>query len=141
MFNIHQLIFVFFVSFLITCTSSSKEEQDCEVAPQFQARFEYYFNYMNDNYKEAGVLNGYMIRAISFMSQLTEINSNANFGDVSVYHNYSDFKKDMSKWRKWYNENRCNVTDAFIDSLENSIIKSTTWIDSPYNSPTDTIEY
>lgn len=124
------LIFNFF---LFSCTQIDSKKQKCDVNPQFKARFEYYYKILENDFKGRGVVNGNMIRAIIFMSELSRIRSNVAFGDVTVYENTKDFNKDMSNWKKWYQQNRCNITESHIDSLESAVIKSTSWIEERYN--------
>jgi len=114
-----------------SCGQVKNEKQPCKVDKKFRDRYEHYYSFMKENFKENKSVGSYMMRSIIFMEELTGVKSNVKHGDVTLYDAYEDYEEDMKKWDVWYSENKCNITGSFIDSFEKKVLKSTFWADGP----------
>lgn len=58
------------------------------------------------------------IHLFNFFEKLSNIESSIIFGDVSYYEKTSDSKKDIRKWKEWYNHNGCDIKAETVDSIK-----------------------
>ena len=116
---------LFFCSILI---SSCSNESPCEMDRVCENIFNNQLEVLGENILFNKTLNGNKFRAIFFFEHLTQINSCANFGDVSYYESYLDFRKDYSTWKYWFRNNHCGLTADSLHSIIDDIIKAAPWI-------------
>ena len=54
--------------------------------------------------------------ALLFLTNVTGIDSRAEYSSTVGYRNKRFYKEDMKAWRTWLNKNRCRLTKQYIDS-------------------------
>jgi hypothetical protein len=57
------------------------------------------------------------IKTIYFLGSVTGIESQIYWGDVFGYVDQASFDEDLKKWKKWYDDNKCEMTIIKADSL------------------------
>lgn len=115
-------LLIFIVLLLFSC------KEDKSVDKKVSMKVNSYLSILKNDYKKNMAINGNILKAIFFFSELTDIDSNVQYGDITVYSDYSDYKNDLNNWEKWYELNKCSITIGKLDSIENGILESTTWI-------------
>lgn len=93
-------------------------KQDCTVDSAFEEKFNKHLKVL-ENYALVDFgseeLNN-VLDAVSYINAITEIKSQIYLGDAVLY-GEKEFKQDRKKWRKWYDENKCDMTLNKADSL------------------------
>lgn len=82
-------------------------------------------DYLEDNYMRDFPLTGNLLYANLFLSKLSRIESLAEYGDVSVYQDYNDYKIDLKSWKIWLKENQCEIEREDIES----IVEELSWLE------------
>jgi len=54
--------------------------------------------------------------AILYLFVISGIQSKAGFSSTFGYASKTEYDNDLKDWRDWYEKNRCNLTDRYIDS-------------------------
>jgi len=109
--------------FIFNC---SLKENSCS-NPIAEKKISKHIKVLEDNYKKDFVLSTNLLKSISFLSEVSKIESKVIYGDVTVYKSYSDFKADLSNWKKWFKKNKCKVDEQFIIDIEKKINSSYEW--------------
>ena len=107
--------------FFCAMTTFFSCNKKCEVSPLVESTFSYHFTMLNSHQKNK-VLSSDFINSLSFLSEISKIDSKANFGDVSVYIRYKDYISDVKRYKNWYNENKCHLTREQIVSISQKSI-------------------
>lgn len=102
------------------------KKEDCS-DPAFEKKFNFHIKNLEDNYKSGLVLSTTLLKSIYFLAEVSKIESLVRYGDITVYKNYSDFKKDISNWREWHKENKCEIDMQTISVIEKKIDQSLKW--------------
>lgn len=55
--------------------------------------------------------------ALYYLSDVTGINTKADYSSTMGYSNKDDYRADIRLWRKWLNKNKCQLTQSFVDSI------------------------
>ncbi len=80
------------------------------------------------NVKKGEPFSGNTYRAIFFFEKITGISSQAQWGDVSIYKDYKDFKTDKELWLAWLDKNKCLTNEEEVKAIEEKVRQETPWI-------------
>lgn len=110
----HNLVLIFFI--LVTITSC--KEDKCEIDSKLNLEFNNNLDLIKrfEHGTTVGMTN--YLNAISYMSKLTGHESQLYIGGSIGYRGDSiKFHQDLTKWKEWYDLNKCSITNAKADSI------------------------
>jgi hypothetical protein len=104
-------LFLFFFVF-IACRSSR-----CVVDQGAVNEFEKHYNVIKtaEETKTEFLVKDYR-NALLFLTNITGINTRAEYSSTVGYRNAQFYKEDMKTWRVWLDTNKCKLTRHYIDS-------------------------
>lgn len=108
---------------LLSCKS-----QNCNKSNTYY-EIEKYIDLMDENHEEAMYLYGDYMFANLLLSEITKIESNANYGDVSEYINEAELVTDIKNWKNWLNNQGCDYSQEEFNNNFKKIKKNTDWIE------------
>ncbi len=106
----------------LAVTASSGCYKSC-VDEEVMVFFEREFSIIEDNLGSENVVGGRSMIAVFVLQNITDIQSSVRFGDTSVYPNRDAFHLDKSKWKKWLDENGCELDTDHVESTLQEIKK------------------
>ena len=118
-----RVIILFIMLMILGCQS---KKEDCS-NPLFEKKFKSHIKNLEDNYKRGLVLSTTLLKSIYFLTEVSKIESLVQYGDITVYKNYNDFKKDIFNWKEWHKENKCEINMQTISAIEKKIDQSLKW--------------
>lgn len=95
--------------FLISCRGNQ-----CEKSKEYLT-IENYINIIDENHEKSMYLYGDQLFANLVLTEITGIESKANYGDISEYSTRNDLISDIKAWRKWLRENQCVLNKKGIE--------------------------
>ena len=116
-------ICLFGASVFLSCS-----KPNCIDSNQYSLAMKYY-NSLKSTYKGEGVLIGESLLANMILVEITEIDSKASYGDVTVYSKKSDFELDMSKWEDWIANKSCKANLEVMKEREQEILLNSDWVE------------
>jgi len=129
-----RLFFASFILVLFICCSN-KQTSGCKIDAVFAEEFANCINIVLLRQTAHKISNNDIYKAYYSLELITGIESNVMTGtDSPFFYNDSSYnllKKDVFKWSKWYEENKCNIT---IEDVQNIFAKNTESLPN-YNDP------
>jgi hypothetical protein len=118
-----KLLYIFILSsLLLSCRNS------CEVDTNFENTFKLCISKVNERDLYVGLITDSLRHnfhfSIKYLEELTSINANFQWNDILPYYeSRSQCKKDIRDWEKWYNDNKCQITKFYSDSIKLSVLR------------------
>lgn len=112
---------MFFLAIIFySCKNKNNINYDC--LEKKHVRYVYdKLNEMDSGYSKAEYFAGELLLTNLFLQDISELRSSAYFGDVSYYKSRREYIKDLELWKNWFNENKCDISQAKVDSVIQNI--------------------
>ena len=96
---------------LNSCGMESPNHKQCN------SKVEGYIKIFNSLSPSRGIASGYYLYSLLFLMELTELQSNANFGDIVSYEGTA-YQRDSVMFNDWYAISKSKINCAAVDSVE-----------------------
>jgi hypothetical protein len=114
---------IILISFILltSCVMNNKKKSDFDKCLYIVEDYANFRGELNDT-----ILARFYF-SIEYLERITNIDAKCVFSDVPYYKTRADYKSDIRKWRKWYDENMDYLTQERSDSLKLEIAKDNIW--------------
>lgn len=114
---------IILISFILltSCVMNNKKKSDFDKCLYIVEDYANFRGELNDT-----ILARFYF-SIEYLERITNIDAKCVFSDVPYYKTRADYKSDIRKWRKWYDNNYEYLTQKRSDSLKQEIAKDNIW--------------